>query len=66
MKQADKGGAATRMNSKICFKKISKHLNEETTYKIVDSSCYAKIVNEIGNFLEKHKANLTKKKHSIF
>ena len=39
MKQADKDGTVVIMNTKHYLKMISDHLNDETTYKMVESNC---------------------------
>ena len=40
---------------------ISDHLNDETTYKMVESNCDTKVMKGIANIIEKYKGNLTKK-----
>ena len=40
---------------------ISDHLNEETTYKMVESNCNAKVMKGIAKIIEKYKDNLTKR-----
>ena len=39
LKEADNGGAVVIMNTKHYLKMISDHLNDETTYKMVESNC---------------------------
>ena len=39
IKETDKGGAVVIMNTKHYLKMISDHLNDETTYKMVESNC---------------------------
>ena len=41
------------MNTKRYFKMITNYLNEETTYKMVESNCHAKDVKGIAKILEK-------------
>ena len=60
IKEADKGGAVVIMNIKHYFKMISDHLNDETTYKMVEANCHAKGMKGIANIIEKYKHNLTK------
>ena len=40
---------------------ISDHLNDETTYKMVESNCDTKVMKEIAKIIEKYKDNLIKK-----
>ena len=40
---------------------VSDHLNDETTYKMVEANCDAKVVKGIAKIIEKYKDNLTKK-----
>ena len=40
---------------------ISDHLNDETTYKIGEANCDAKVIKGIPKIIEKYKDNLTKK-----
>ena len=40
---------------------ISDHLNDETTYKMVEANCDAKVMKGIAKIIEKYKDNLTKK-----
>ena len=61
MKEADKGEVVVIINTKHYLKMVSDYLNDETTYKIVESNCVAKVMKTIGKILEKYKANLTKK-----
>ena len=59
--EADKGGAVVIMNTKHYLKMISDHLNDETTYKMVEANCDAKVMKGIAKIIEKYKDNLTKK-----
>ena len=43
------------------FKMISDHLNDKTTYKMVESNCDAKVMKGIAKIIEKYKDNLTKR-----
>ena len=61
MKQADKDGTVVIMNTKHYLKMISDHLNDETTYKIGEANCDAKVIKGITKIIEKYKDNLTKK-----
>ena len=61
IKEADNGGAVVIMNTKHYFKMISDHLNDETTYKMVESNCDTKVMKGITKIIEKYKDNLTKK-----
>ena len=58
---ADKGGAVVIMNTKHYLKMTSDHLNDETTYKMVEANCDAKVMKGIAKIIEKYKDNLTKK-----
>ena len=49
------------MNTKHYLKMISDHLNDETTYKMVESNCDTKVIKRITKIIEKYKDNLTKK-----
>ena len=40
---------------------ISDHLNDETTCKLVEANCDAKVMKGIAKIIEKYKDNLTKK-----
>ena len=40
---------------------ISDHLNDETTYKLIELICDAKVIKAIAKIIEKYKANLTTK-----
>ena len=44
---------------------ISDHLNDETTYKMVESNCDTKVMKGITKIIQKYKDNLTKKKKNI-
>ena len=61
IKEAEKGGAVVIMNTKHYLKMISDHLNDETTYKMVEANCDAKVMKGIAKIIEKYKDNLTKK-----
>ena len=61
IKEADKGRAVIMMNTKHYLKMISDHLNDETTYKMVEANCDAKVMKGIAKIIEKYKDNLTKK-----
>ena len=62
IKETEKGGAVVIMNTKHYLKMISDHLNDETTYKMVEANCDAKVMKGIAKIIEKYKYNLTKKK----
>ena len=55
IKEADKGGAVVIMNTKHYLKMISDHLNDETTYKMVEANCDAKVMKGIENLLRNTK-----------
>ena len=59
---ADKGGAVVIMNTKHYLKMITDHLKDETTYKMVEGNCDAKLMKGIAKIIEKYKYNLTKRK----
>ena len=40
---------------------IIDHLNDKTTYKMVETNCDAKVMKGIAKITEKYKDNLTKK-----
>ena len=61
IKKADKGRAFVIMNTKHCLKVISDHLNDETTYKMVEANCDAKVMKGIAKIIKKYKDNLIKK-----
>ena len=61
MKEVDKGGAVVIMNTKHYLKMISDHLNDKTTYQMVEANCDAKVMKWITKIIEKYKDNLTKK-----
>ena len=44
---------------------ISDHLNDKTTYKMVESICDAKVGKGIAKILEKYQANLKEKEYLI-
>ena len=67
IKEADKGGAVVMMNTKHYLKMISDHLNDKTTYKMVESNCDSKVMKGIAKIIEKYKDNLTEgEKKNIF
>ena len=41
---------------------MSDHLNDETTYEMVEANCDAKVMKGIVKIIEKYKDNLTKEK----
>ena len=49
------------MNTKYYLKIISDHLNDERTYKMVESKCDARVMKRIAKIIEKYIDNLTKK-----
>ena len=49
------------MKTKHYLKMISDHLNDGTTYKMVEANCDAKEMKGIAKIIEKYKDNLTKK-----
>ena len=49
------------MNTEHYLKMISDHLNDETSHKMVEANCYAKVMKGIAKIIEKYKDNLTKK-----
>ena len=61
MKEADKDGTVVIMNTKHYLKMISDHLNDETTYKMVEGDCDAKVMKGRAKIIEKYKDNLTEK-----
>ena len=61
IKEADKSGAVVIMNTKHYLKMISNHLNDETTYKMVEANYDTKVMKGIAKIIEKYKDNLTKK-----
>ena len=56
IKEGDKGGAVVIMNTKHYLKMVSDHLNDETTYKMVEANCDAKVMKGIA---KKEKEYLT-------
>ena len=58
--EADNGGAVVIMNTKHYLKMISDNLNDETTYKMVEANCNAKVMKRIASIIEKYKDNLIK------
>ena len=62
IKEADKGGAVVIMNTKHYLKILSDHLNDETTYKMVESNCNAKVMKGVAKIIEKYEDNLAKKR----
>ena len=65
IKEADKSGAVVIMNTKHYLKMISNHLNDETTYKMVEANYDTKVMKGIAKIIEKYKDNLTKKEKNI-
>ena len=61
IKETDKDGTVVIMNTKHYLKVISDHLNDGTTYKIVESNFDAKVMKGIARIMKKYKSNLTKK-----
>ena len=59
--EPENGGAVVIMNIKHYLKIISDHLNDETTYKMAEANCDAKVMQGIAKIIEKYKDNLTKK-----
>ena len=55
------------MNTKHYLKMISDHLNDETTYKMIESNCDTdtKVMKGITKIIKKYKDNLTKKEYLI-
>ena len=53
------------MNTKLYLKMINDHLNDETTFKMVESNCDAKVMIGIARILEKDKGILTQKENNI-
>ena len=49
------------MNTNNYLKMISDHLNDKTTYKMIESNCDVKVMKEIAKIIEKYKDNLTKR-----
>ena len=51
------------MTTKDYLKMVSDHLNDETTYKMIESNCDTdtKVMKGITKIIEKYKDNLTKK-----
>ena len=41
---------------------LSDHLNDETTYKMVESNCNAKVMKGVAKIIEKYEDNLAKKR----
>ena len=65
MKQAGKDGTVVIMNTKHYLKMISDHLNDETTYEMVEANCNAKVMKGIAKIIEKYKDDLTKMEKNI-
>ena len=61
IKDADKGMTVVIMKTKHYLKMINDHLNDKTTYKMVEANCDAKEMKGIAKIIEKYKDNLTKK-----
>ena len=55
IKESDKGGAVVIMNTKHYPKMIINHLNDEATYKMVESNCDAEVMKGIAKIIEKYK-----------
>ena len=55
------GWVVVIMNTEHYLKMISDHLNDETSHKMVEANCYAKVMKGIAKIIEKYKDNLTKK-----
>ena len=51
------------MNTKHYLEMISDNLNDETTYKMVEANCEAKVMKGIGKIIQKCEDNLTKKEN---
>ena len=54
-------GTVVIMNTDHYLKTISDHLNDETSYKVTEGNCNAKLMKGIAKIIEKYKDNLTKK-----
>ena len=54
-------GTVVIMNTDHYLKTISDHLNDETSYKVIEGNCNAKLMKGIAKIIEKCKDNLTKK-----
>ena len=54
-------GTVVIMNTDHYLKTISDHLNDETSYKVIEGNCNAKLMKGIAKIIEKYKDNLTKK-----
>ena len=63
--KADKRGAVVIINTKHYLKRISHHLNDELTYKMLEANCDAKVMKRIPKIIEKCKDSLTKKRKII-
>ena len=61
IKEADTGMTVVIMKTKHYLKMINDHLNDKTTYKMVEANCDAKEMKGIAKIIEKYKDNLTKK-----
>ena len=61
IKEAGNSGALVIMNTKHYLKMINDHLNDETTFRMVESNCDAKVMIGIAKILEKDKDILTQK-----
>ena len=51
IKEADKVGAVVIMSPKYYLKMINDHLNDKTTYKMVESNCDAKVMERIAKII---------------
>ena len=66
IKEADKGGVVVIMNTKHCLKMMIDHLNDETTYKMVEANGNAKVVKGITKIIEKYKKIIYQKRKNKF
>ena len=55
IKEADKGVAVVIINTKHYLKMISGYLNDESTYKMVESNCDPKVIQKIAKSLRNTK-----------
>ena len=54
-------GTVVKMNTDHYLQAISDHLNDETSYKMIEANCNANIMKGIAKIIEKCKDNLAKK-----
>ena len=54
------------MNTKHYLKMINDNLNDEITYKIVESNWYVKVMKGIAKTIETYKDHLTTKRKRIY